>query len=77
MPLIRTRRTITAFIAMTALGALFFSCTQPGPNTEALQAQVQRLQQRLDSAYTPGLGEFMSGIQVHHEKLWFTSKATN
>ena len=28
-------------------------------------------------AYTPGLGEFMSGIQVHHEKLWFAGKAGN
>jgi hypothetical protein len=60
-----------------SLGVLFFACTQPSPGNDALQAQVQRLQQRLDSAYAPGLGEFMSGIQVHHEKLWFAGKAAN
>lgn len=76
MHLVRTGCTITA-LAATILVAQLTSCSQAGPNTEALQAQVQRLQQRLDSAYTPGLGEFMSGIQVHHEKLWFAGKAAN
>src|SRR5689334_4796091 len=28
-------------------------------------------------AYTPGLGEFMSGIQVHHAKLWFAGQNQN
>lgn len=73
----RTVPTITTLITLTILSAHLISCTQAGPSTEALQAQVQRLQQRLDSAYTPGLGEFMSGIQVHHEKLWFAGKAAN
>ena len=27
--------------------------------------------------YKPGLGEFMSGIQVHHAKLWFAGTAAN
>ena len=53
------------------------ACAQRSADTDALQAQLTRLQQRLDSAYKPGLGEFMSGIQVHHEKLWFASKAEN
>lgn len=74
---IRTGWTIMSLIAVTLLIAHLISCTQSGPSTDALQAQVQRLQQRLDSAYTPGLGEFMSGIQVHHEKLWFAGKAAN
>ena len=74
---IRTGWTITTLITVTILGAHFISCTQPTLGTEALQAEIQRLQQRLDSAYTPGLGEFMSGIQVHHEKLWFAGKAAN
>ncbi|HCL82393.1 MAG TPA: hypothetical protein DIC22_00395, partial [Chitinophagaceae bacterium] len=30
-----------------------------------------------DSAYAPGLGEFMSDIQVHHAKLWFAGKNGN
>ncbi|HVU94056.1 MAG TPA: hypothetical protein VHE34_02490 [Puia sp.] len=74
---IRTSWTMMSLIVVTLLSAQGISCTQTGPGTEALQAQVQRLQQRLDSAYTPGLGEFMSGIQVHHEKLWFAGKAAN
>lgn len=74
---IRTACAITAFLGFAVMGANLTSCTQPTPGTEALQAQITRLQQRLDSAYSPGLGEFMSGIQVHHEKLWFAGKATN
>jgi len=27
--------------------------------------------------YTPGLGEFMSSIQVHHAKLWFAGTNEN
>jgi hypothetical protein len=53
------------------------SCSQPGPDNTALQAQVDSLQRRLSNSYIPGLGEFMSGIQVHHEKLWFAGTALN
>jgi hypothetical protein len=35
------------------------------------------LQLVVDSAYKPGLGEFMSEIQVHHAKLWFAGKYGN
>lgn len=28
-------------------------------------------------SYTPGLGEFMSSIQVRHAKLWFAGKGKN
>jgi len=53
------------------------SCGQPGQDNKALQAQVDSLQRRLNNSYSPGLGEFMSGIQVHHEKLWFAGIAQN
>jgi hypothetical protein len=53
------------------------SCGQAGPDNSALQVQVDSLQRRLTNSYTPGLGEFMSGIQVHHEKLWFAGTAQN
>jgi hypothetical protein len=60
------------------IGALaLVSCGQPGPDNTALQAQVDSLQRRLSNSYIPGLGEFMSGIQVHHEKLWFAGTAGN
>ena len=56
---------------------LLVSCGQAGPDNTALQVQVDSLQRRLSNSYTPGLGEFMSGIQVHHEKLWFAGSAQN
>jgi len=57
---------------------IFFAACNPG-NSElsALQARVDSLQKKLDDAYKPGLGEFMSGIQVHHAKLWFAGTAGN
>ncbi|HEV3411584.1 MAG TPA: hypothetical protein VG101_03855 [Puia sp.] len=56
---------------------LFAACGQTAPDNAALQVQVDSLQRRLSNSYTPGLGEFMSGIQVHHEKLWFAGSAQN
>ena len=53
------------------------SCTGAGPDRADLQAQVDSLQRKIDNSYRPGLGEFMSGIQVHHAKLWFAGKAGN
>jgi hypothetical protein len=56
---------------------LLSACSQPTRDSAALQAQVDSLQRRLDNTYTPGLGEFMSGIQVHHAKLWYAGTAQN
>jgi len=42
-----------------------------------LQSQIDSLQTKINNAYKPGLGEFMSSIQVHHEKLWFAGTAQN
>jgi hypothetical protein len=53
------------------------SCNQTGADTQAMQSQLDSLRNRLDHAYKPGLGEFMSDIQVHHEKLWFAGKNEN
>ena len=33
--------------------------------------------QPLTQSYTPGLGEFMSVIQVRHAKLWFAGRGNN
>jgi hypothetical protein len=47
-------------------------------NSESvLRAQIDSLRAQQATAYKPGLGEFMSGIQVHHAKLWFAGKAQN
>jgi len=61
-------------------GILFFlaGCGQPKENnTVYLQQQIDSLRQKLSNTYSPGLGEFMSGIQVHHAKLWFAGKSEN
>src|ERR1700754_3376731 len=56
---------------------LFEACSQPAADTARLQSQIDSLQQKLANSYKPGLGEFMSGIQVHHAKLWFAGTAEN
>jgi hypothetical protein len=43
----------------------------------SLQKQNDSLKQALAQAYKPGLGEFMSAIQVHHAKLWFAGQNQN
>lgn len=56
---------------------LLVACGQPQPDVSSLQTQIDSLQHKLDNSYRPGLGEFMSGIQVHHAKLWFAGMAGN
>ncbi len=60
---------------------LFFSlltaaCTQT-EKMLLLQSKIDELERKADAAYKPGFGEFMSEIQVHHEKLWFAGKNEN
>jgi hypothetical protein len=59
------------------LVCVLLSCNHGGPDTIGLQKQIDSLQRKLDKTYKPGLGEFMSGIQVHHAKLWFAGEAGN
>lgn len=56
---------------------LFASCNNGGADTAALQTRIDSLQKQLAGSYRPGLGEFMAGIQLHHEKLWFAGQAQN
>ena len=59
------------------ISVAIFSCSQDSNTNENLQTQIDSLQSQINNAYKPGLGEFMSGIQVHHEKLWFAGTAQN
>lgn len=61
------------------LSALVFlaACSQQRNNSQQLQAQIDSLQHKLDKTYKPGFGEFMSSVQVHHNKLWFAGTNTN
>jgi len=58
-------------IIFFAIIAVLASCSGQNDNSDKLQAQVDSLQKKLNTAYKPGLGEFMLGIQEHHAKLWF------
>jgi hypothetical protein len=42
-----------------------------------MQNRMDSLEKKLAETYKPGFGEFMSGIQIHHEKLWFAGENRN
>lgn len=65
------------FFIPSVLVFFLAACNSPQKDTGKLQAQIDSLQRKLDNSYKPGLGEFMSGIQVHHAKLWFAGQAGN
>ena len=62
--------TILLFIACV-------SCNQHDKQVEQMQLKIDSLQKELAETYKPGFGEFMSGIQVHHAKLWFAGQNQN
>ncbi|HEY4062943.1 MAG TPA: hypothetical protein VGM30_13635 [Puia sp.] len=66
------------WIAILGLFFVLAGCGgQSKDPTAGLQDQIDSLRQKLNNTYAPGLGEFMSGIQVHHAKLWFAGKSGN
>ena len=46
-------------------------------NLQALQNRIDSLEKKFAGSYKPGFGEFMSGIQTHHSKLWFAGQNQN
>jgi hypothetical protein len=56
---------------------LLLACQQKNDPNALLEKQIDSLSKRIDSAYSPGLGEFMISIQLHHSKLWFAGKNEN
>jgi hypothetical protein len=70
---ITVTQSFTAFMVVLLLSA----CQQQENDSHHLQVQIDSLQKKLDNTYKPGLGEFMSDIQVHHAKLWFAGQAGN
>ena len=53
------------------------SCSQRSSEVELLQNRIDSLAKKQADTYKPGLGEFMSGIQMHHAKLWFAGTEGN
>jgi hypothetical protein len=68
---------IPGLIALAACNRPDANNSAPEARIDSLQKKLDSLQKKLDEAYRPGLGEFMSGIQVHHAKLWFAGTAGN
>lgn len=64
-------------LACILLFGIFSSCNSGAEKIKALQNRIDSLEARQQAAYKPGLGEFMSNIQVHHAKLWFAGKNQN
>lgn len=62
------------YILVLVAAVLLSACNQQTYNTRYLQNQIDSLQA---NAYKPGFGEFMSSIQVHHNKLWFAGQNQN
>src|SRR5260370_33949928 len=56
---------------------IIFSCNQENDKVQQMQVTIDSLQKQLKETYKPGLGEFMSGIQTHHAKLWFAGQNQN
>jgi len=53
------------------------ACNGKTDKTQHLQNQIDSLEKKLENGYRPGLGEFMSSIQLHHAKLWFAGVNKN
>ena len=68
--------TLIGIVGLVVFGACNSSGGSNG-DMAILQGRIDSLQHKLDDVYKPGLGEFMSGIQVHHAKLWFAGSAGN
>ncbi|BBE19135.1 hypothetical protein AQPE_3309 [Aquipluma nitroreducens] len=54
-----------------------WGCGQQKNNSQNLQNRIDSLELKLAESYKPGFGEFMSGIQAHHSKLWFAGQNQN
>lgn len=66
------QQTITIILAF-----VIFSCKRPADHDQLLQARIDSLESKVADTYKPGFGEFMSGIQNHHAKLWFAGQNQN
>jgi hypothetical protein len=56
---------------------ILIACNQKSNQPGQMQSKIDSLEKQLDKTYKPGLGEFMTGIQLHHAKLWFAGQNQN
>jgi len=65
------------YIFITILSFVFFACNNTSEKNQVLQTRIDSLEKKIADGYKPGFGEFMSGIQAHHVKLWFAGQNKN
>ena len=58
-------------------GFVLVACNQNEQKIKDLENQIQVLSEKVSSTYSPGYGEIMGMVQVHHKKLWFAGKTQN
>ena len=68
---------LSLFSAIALSITLLVACNRHAGETQDLQQQVDSLRLRLNTLYKPGMGEIMSGIQLHHAKLWLAGENKN
>jgi len=59
------------------LVVVLFACNQAAESNQMVKARIDSLENKLSQSYKPGFGEFMTGIQSHHAKLWFAGQNQN
>ncbi|MEJ2053833.1 MAG: hypothetical protein P8X42_07940 [Calditrichaceae bacterium] len=64
------------FIVLLLL-PVFYACNNSSDDMALLQRRVDSLDNKVSDMYKPGFGEFMSMIQVHHDKLWYAGTNKN
>lgn len=65
------------YILILTLMSSLFACNESKTGNTILQTRIDSLEKRLADTYKPGFGEFMTGIQAHHAKLWFAGQNQN
>ncbi len=65
------------FLILITILFILSACNQQSSQVKALEEKIDSLQKKSDESYKPGFGEFMSGIQTHHAKLWFAGQNQN
>jgi len=65
------------FLLLLPILCIVIACNEQTKEIQQQQVKIDSLEKQLDKTYKPGLGEFMTGIQLHHAKLWFAGQNQN
>lgn len=65
------------FPGLVPVLVILLSCSQQSKQVNQMRSKIDSLEKQVNQTYKPGLGEFMTGIQLHHAKLWFAGQNQN